>query len=75
MIAFFLNTSLGRAIAGAGALVMALLLIFHAGSRSGARKTKERANEIDRKEADRIRRDVRDARRRPVSGAHIKYRD
>jgi len=69
----FLTTKLGRMIAGAGALLLALLTFGASQRRKGAQKAKDRMNERDHKEADRIRRDVRDAGR--VSDVVTKYRD
>ena len=73
MIAWLITSRIGRALAGAVALLLAIVTFGASERHKGRKQATEKMNEKDRKEADRIRSDVRDVGE--LHDDEIVYRD
>ena len=75
MISWFLTSRIGRGIALAGAMLLAIVTFGASQRRKGAAGETDRQERIDHETATEIRDDVRRARADGVSDYEIEYRD
>ena len=75
MIAWFVTSRLGRGLALAGAILLALVTFGASQRRKGAAGEADRQERIDHETATEVRDDVRRARSNGVSDDDIEYRD